>query len=184
MQHDNPWQTVQSNSVYQDEWISVRRDEVIRPDNQPGSYTYIESSDSVLVVALNSAQQIYLEWTYRYPTKSWGWELPGGGIMDEEPLAAAKRELSEEIGYNAEKWELLGSPKVHNGIMAASVHVYVAQNISLSGVKASDDSETTNTGRFFSMSDLESMILKSEIIDSQIIGALYLYNLSQSSKLT
>lgn len=177
MQHDDPWQLKDSKLVYSDEWIRVNRDSVVRPDGDDGSYTYIENADSVLILAINDNEEIYLEWTYRYPTKSWGWELPGGGLGDEDSLIAAQRELREEVGYEATDWKSIGIPSVYSGLVTGMMSVYTAQGLSHSKIETSDDSEITNTGRFFSLHEIKTMIVESNIIDSQTIAALYQYEL-------
>ena len=40
MQEHGPWQIVQSHDVYRDPWTVVRKDDVIRPDGQPGTHTF------------------------------------------------------------------------------------------------------------------------------------------------
>ena len=182
MQHDNPWHTLSTENVYHDEWITLMKDEVVTPEGQPGSYTYIEAADCVLVLLINSSEQIYLEWTYRYPTKSWGWELPGGGLDTEAPLDNAKRELAEETGYVAEDWQLLGNPTVHSGLVTASMNIYLARDIRNTGIVASDDNEITDTGRFFSLGEIKRMILAAELTDSQTIAAIYFYDISRETE--
>ena len=36
--HDNPWTTLGSRLVYENPWIKVREDQVLRPDGLPGIY--------------------------------------------------------------------------------------------------------------------------------------------------
>lgn len=182
MQHDNPWGHLGTKTVYEDEWIVVNRDEVIRPDNNPGTYTYIDSKDSVMIIALNKNAEIYLEWTYRYPVKSWGWELPGGGADKLTGLESAKAELEEEAGYTSDKWTSIGMNNVYNGLVTGSIEYFVAENLQTNGRVLTDDNEITNTGRFFSIDVINEMISKSEINDSQTISGIHLFELRSSSK--
>ena len=180
MQHNNPWQHLSTKVVYKDEWISVYRDDVIRPDDQPGSYTYIETRDSVMIVALDDKQEIYLEWTYRYPTKSWGWELPGGGIDNLSELETAKAELREECNYTADTWEVLGKNSLYNGLVTGSIHYFSAVGLHSNNDENADDSELTNTGRFFSIKAINEMIVNAEITDSQSVAALHMFGLKNT----
>jgi len=41
MQEHGPWQIVQSQEVYRDPWTAVRKDDVIRPDGQPGTHSVV-----------------------------------------------------------------------------------------------------------------------------------------------
>jgi len=38
---ENPWRTLGSRRVYENPWISVREDSVVRPDGEPGIYGVI-----------------------------------------------------------------------------------------------------------------------------------------------
>lgn len=182
MQNDNPWQRESTEIVYRDEWIVVNRDEVIRPDNNPGTYTYIDSKNSVMIIGLNKNAEIYLEWTYRYPVKSWGWELPGGGADRLTGLESAKAELEEETGYTSDKWTSIGMNSVYNGLVTGSIEYFIAENLQTNGRVLTDDDEITNTGRFFSIDAINKMISKCEIADSQTISGIHLFELWASSK--
>ncbi len=180
MQQDNPWTHIQTKKVYQDQWIIVNQDEVIRPDNQPGTYTYIDSKNSVMIIAVDDSEEIYLERTYRYPTKSWGWELPGGGIDNKTEHESAQAELAEEIGYSARKWEFLNKMSVYNGLVTGSIYFYSAKELRKIDAVSADDSEITNTGRFFSLKNINEMILNSDITDSQTVAGIHLFELSRN----
>jgi 8-oxo-dGTP pyrophosphatase MutT (NUDIX family) len=65
------------------------------------------------VVAITPDQEIYLVGQYRYAMEEYSWEIIEGGVDDgEEPVAAARRELKEEAGIVAARFEPFGE-EVH-----------------------------------------------------------------------
>src|SRR5437762_8569401 len=63
----NPWQTLSSRRVYDNPWISVREDQVVRPDGQPGIYGVVHMKNKAIgVVPIDAAGNIYLIGQYRY----------------------------------------------------------------------------------------------------------------------
>lgn len=127
----NPWKRLSSRTVYQNPWIKVREDRVIRPDEKKGIYGVIVVNDSVATVAVTKKQEIFLikQWRYTlgYPTIELPW---GGSKKNETPLAAAKRELAEEAGLKAKKWKLLGSVEDYPGISTERAHIFLARELS------------------------------------------------------
>ena len=115
---ENPWKTKSSRIAYQNSWIRVREDQVIRPDGGPGLYGVVEIRPSVGVVAMNERDEIVLVGQWRYALARHSWEIPRGGSHPGEAdmLAVAKRELAEEAGVQAAHWEPLGSVDVCNGV--------------------------------------------------------------------
>ena len=109
MSEKNPWKKVSSKIVYQNPWIRVREDEVIRPDGLPGIYSVVETRIATGVIALTEKDEVYLVGQFRYALDEYSWEIiEGGSDPDEDPLQTAMRELKEEAGLIAKSWEALG----------------------------------------------------------------------------
>jgi hypothetical protein len=63
----NPWQRLTRTIAYQNPWIIVYHDEVLRPDGQPGIYGLVHYRNSaVAVVAVDAEDRVLLVGQYRY----------------------------------------------------------------------------------------------------------------------
>ena len=94
---DDPIQTIESKVVYQNHWITIHEDKTRLPSGREGLYGYLESKDSVMAAVFDEQNRICMVRAFRYPSKSWGWELPGGSGEDENLLDASKREFEEKL---------------------------------------------------------------------------------------
>lgn len=114
----NPWVTRSSRIAYENGWIRVREDQVLRPDGQPGLYGVVEIRPSVGIVATDENDRIVLVGQWRYAPGRHSIEIPRGGSQPDEKdmLAVAKRELAEEAGLLAERWECIATVDVCNGV--------------------------------------------------------------------
>ncbi|HET8988883.1 MAG TPA: NUDIX hydrolase, partial [Humibacillus sp.] len=123
------WPVTRSRVVYENPWIVVREDEVVRPDGSPGTYGVVEvRRPAVFVVALTDADEVVLVTVDRH-TVGRSVEVPAGGTDGEDPLAAAQRELAEETGLAAETWRRVGDLAALNGICRAPEVVYLATDL-------------------------------------------------------
>ena len=127
----NPWRTLESREVYENPWILVREDTVVRPDGNPGIYGVVHFKNrAIAIVPVDDEGYIHLVGQYRYPLGCYSWELPEGGCShDEEPLEAAKRELLEETGLVAEEWLLLGTAHLSNSVSDEEAFCYLATRL-------------------------------------------------------
>ena len=126
----NPWQTLSSRIVYRNPWLTVREDQVIRPDGEKGIYSVVEMQPSCGVVAINEHDHIALVSQWRYPHDKLSLEIPtGGAVKGEIPLDAAKRELAEETGLVANDWRPLGTIDNGNGATTDVAHIFLAKDL-------------------------------------------------------
>lgn len=173
---ENPWTTHDSRVVYKNDWITVREDAVTRPDGKAGIYGVVETRLATGVIALTKDEDLYLVGQYRYPMGCYSWEIPeGGSDPGEEPLEACKRELLEEAGLTAEKWEPLGG-EVHlsNCHSSERAYLFVARDLHV-GEAAPEGTERLQVRRVPWMEAL-AMVDSGEIQDAISIIAILRYD--------
>src|SRR5438477_6603494 len=178
-----PWQVLGSRQVYENDWIRVREDDVIRPDGRPGIYGVVEFQGlAVAIVALTDDEQVYLVGQYRYPTDTYSWEVvEGTSEAGEEPLAAAKRELSEETGLTATEWLDLGCCQFSNSSTDQVGYLYLARGLT-AGEPHPDETEELAV-KVVPLAEAVAMSLSSEIDDAfSIIGLLRAWNYLESNR--
>jgi 8-oxo-dGTP pyrophosphatase MutT (NUDIX family) len=161
----NPWRTLSSRIPYENAWIRIREDQVIRPDGQPGIYGVVEIRPSVGVVAIDDQDCVVLAGQWRYTVNRWSWELPRGGSAPGETdmLEVARRELREETGIEAETWEPLGAVDLNNGVTTDVEHLFLATNLRFVGdAQGGDEAIVTRRVAF---PEALAMVMSSEITE-------------------
>lgn len=144
--HKNPWKTTSSRTVYRNNWITVREDQVIRPDGNPGIYGVVFVPPSVGVLAINDRDEAVLVGQWRYSLNRYSWELPRGGSHPGEEtdmLEVARRELVEETGVKASKWEFLGTVDNGNGIAEDVQSLYLASGLTYAEMSLDPEEDIT-----------------------------------------
>lgn len=128
----NPWKTLSGRIAYENAWIRVREDQVLRPDGKPGIYGVVEIRPSVGIVALNQRDEIVLVGQWRYTINRYSWEIPRGGSHPGETdmQRVAARELAEEAGVIAAQWQPIGTVDVGNGVLDDVQSLFLATDLS------------------------------------------------------
>ncbi len=134
----------------------------------------------VSVVALDRDGTVALVRQYRYPFRRHLWELPAGKLEPgEEPLPAAKRELSEETGLEAEVWTDLGEVYATPGYCTEILHLYLAEELR-QGEAHPDPNEFLDVTRI-PLDELLDRIDRGEIRDAKtVVGALRAHRLRRN----
>ncbi|HEX4387121.1 MAG TPA: NUDIX hydrolase [Steroidobacteraceae bacterium] len=111
--------------------ISVTTDEVVLPNGHKTLLEVVHHPGGAAAVALDAEQRLCLLRQYRYVAGGWLWELPAGKLEPHEPpLVTAQRELIEEAGVRAERWESLGTVLSSPGVFAERLHLFLAAGLS------------------------------------------------------
>jgi 8-oxo-dGTP pyrophosphatase MutT (NUDIX family) len=173
MNEDRPFEVQDTRIAYENPWIKVREDKILRKNGKEGIYGYLEVSESVCIVAVDEAGRICLVESYRHPFNAWFWELPGGGGEGEELISASKKELKEETGITATKWTKLGRGRVCNGLSSEWQTNVLAAELEFGDFVQTEDE--TRARKFITIEELDAMINNGDFADNQSITAIYMY---------
>lgn len=164
--HENPWRTLSSETVYENNWIKVNHHEVLNPAGNKGIYGTVHFKNlAVGIVVLDDEMNTYLVGQYRYPLEAYSWEIPEGGAPHEEDaLEMAKKELKEETGILAKNWIKLGILHTSNSATDEKAVIYLATDLSY-GASEPEDTEDLMVKKI-SFSGFIQMIENGEITDA------------------
>lgn len=169
-----PWKTLHSRPVVDDRWLRVTADRCELPNGVVLDPFYVlHEREWVHVFALNPEGLLLVVRQYRYPANTTCLELPGGVVdLGEEPLTAAKRELSEETGYTSAEWACVGSMFANPARQTNRIHIFVARNVMASGRQQLDASEDIQHF-FLSIAAVEQAIERGEFSQALHIASYY-----------
>jgi 8-oxo-dGTP pyrophosphatase MutT (NUDIX family) len=167
------WQMRTSREVYANHYIRVLEDEVTRPDGTPGLYGLLEvRHPAVFVVPVTADDRVVLVLCDRYTTGT-SWEVPAGGSDGEELQVAGERELAEETGYVAARWDHLGGQWGLNGVARSRIEVFLARDLTRTSTTY-DQAEGIGAVEAFAWDEVRTMLRDGRITDNESAGALLL----------
>ncbi len=144
------------------------------PDGELGTREYIVHPGAVLIVPVLPDGRLVMLRQFRYPVDRVMIEFPAGKLdPGEAALVTARRELREEAGYTATRWQPFG--RVHSvvGYSTEAIEFFVAEGLTEVGA-ALDDGEFLETGTM-SVEEMLSALDRGEITDAKTVAALLLY---------
>lgn len=166
---------ISSESVFDGVLLHVFKDEIVLPNGNKATREWIKHPGASSVIPLLPDNQIILVKQYRYPVAQVTLEVPAGKLdkPGEDPIECAKRELSEETGYTAEKFWKLTTIATTVGFSNELIHLYAATNLK-AGEQHTDEDEFINTVKM-PLTDALQLVETGKIIDvKSIISILML----------
>lgn len=131
---------IQSKNVYQGKVLNVRIDTVILPDGNHSKREVVVHPGAVAIVAVNEKEEIILIKQFRHPVGQILWEIPAGKLeKGEDPDSCARRELAEETGFGATKWQKLSTFYTTPGFCDEIMYVYLATELYIDQQSTDDD---------------------------------------------
>lgn len=176
------WQQKSQEIVYDNAWIQVRHEEVIRPNSSEGTYGVIHfKSNAIGIVAVDDEDNTWLVKQSRYPNNETTIEIPeGGGLLNELPLDAAKRELKEETGLTANNWQPLLELRTSNSVTDEKAYIFLATDLT-QGEQALEETEDIDVLKL-PIQKAITMAMSGEIIDAMSVAALLKLSVLRNTK--
>lgn len=142
--HGKPWVRGPGKPVYDNPWISVTEFNATAPTGSPALYGLVGYKNRALaILPLFDDGTIFMVGQNRLPFADYSWEIPeGGGPLGEDPLVGAQRELLEETGFEASRWQEVMRLQLSNSVSDELAICFLATGLSKSDqVAHMDDTE-------------------------------------------
>lgn len=180
----NPFETIDTSVVYENNWIKVNHSNVILPSGNNGIYGTVHFKNYAIgIIPIDAEGNTYLIGQYRYAMGEYSWEIPeGGGPKALDPLESAKRELQEEAGFFAQKWTKIAELNTSNSVTDERGIIYVAQDL-IPTQTAPDETEVLQLKKL-PLTEAIEWAMQGKIKDAiALIGLLKLKILIESNKI-
>lgn len=166
---------ISSKIIYENQWTRLREDTVEFPNGKTGIYAYAERVDAgPMIIPVTSEGKLVVLKEWRYPIQDWTYCFPFGGVeVGEDALIAAKRELAEETGYEAEHWESLGEIKIDPGGSSQVTPVFLATG--LTAGEAHLDGFEVHEVMEFTVEEIQSKIRSGEMTGGWLLAGFAKY---------
>jgi ADP-ribose pyrophosphatase len=174
--------TIDSKQIYEGRRIGLRVDTVVLPSGRETTREIADYPECVAVVAVDG-DIVVLVRQYRHPVGRELLEIPAGGIdPGEKPLQSAMRELEEETGYRAGKWELIGGAYTAPGYSTEFMHLFLATELEPGSSHVEEDEIIEVMP--VPINRVRSMIESGEVCDGKsVIGLLTLLMRKEDGRL-
>lgn len=170
-------------SIYDNPWISLKEFSVINPSGGEGIYGKVFfKNKAVGILPLDEEGNTWLVGQYRFPVNTYSWEIPeGGGDLRVDPLLSAQRELLEETGLKAEKWDKILEMHLSNSVTDEIAVVYVARILSQYAPQPEETEQLVI--RKIPFAQAFEMVMNGEITDAISVAAILKLNYLLDKKL-
>lgn len=117
-------------NVFTGRILRLNLERVRLPNGRVAELEIAHHPGGAAVVALDEAGRVCLLRQFRHAAGGWVDELPAGKLDGgEPPIECARRELAEEAGMTARRWDKLGEYLSSPGVFTEVVHVFLAQGL-------------------------------------------------------
>jgi ADP-ribose pyrophosphatase len=126
---------------------------------------------AVAIIPFDAKGRVIMIRQFRPASGDWMLEIPAGTLeKGEQPLACAKRELIEEIGFAAKKWKKLGAIFTAPGFCTELIHIFKATDLKADYAEQDEDEHIEVVS--MSLKQVKQAIRNGNICDAKTICAV------------
>ena len=167
------FKTLRTSLIHRTRLFDLRAVRMRAPDGRRFRHQIICHPGAAVIVPVLPGNRFVLVRQFRTAVGQKIWEFPAGTLEKKEtPLACAKREIIEEIGYRAKTWKKLVSFYPAPGISTELMHVFVATDLVPDKMVLDEDEFIEK--RIVSFSRLQKMVFNGTMVDAKtMLSFLY-----------
>ena len=182
------WETTGTELEYDCPGFGVRRDDVRLPDGTETDYHYVDEPPAVVVLPVTDEGEAVVIEEWRQAVGRVNRGVPAGTVEradggDREPWfdadpgyesveTAARRELTEETGYEADEIHHLTSVEPSNGVSQTVHHHVLATGCTPAGGQNLDDNESIRVTTT-PVTELREAVLAGDVRDARTVIAVH-----------
>jgi 8-oxo-dGTP pyrophosphatase MutT (NUDIX family) len=165
--------TDEVRNVFKGRVLTLNLETVTLPNGRVAELEIAHHPGGAAVVALDRDGRVCLLRQYRHAAGGWLTEIPAGKLDGgEPPLECARRELAEEAGVAANRWDKLGEYLSSPGVLTEVIHVFLARD--LSAVDAKPEDHEVLEARWLPLAEAVRMATEGQLRDGKsLVGLLW-----------
>ena len=168
--------TLSSSELYHGRIVKLKLDDIELPDGNKAKREYVEHPGGAAILAVDG-EDMWLVRQFRYPYKEVIEEIPAGKLeQGEDAIATAKRELIEEIGFEADSIEPFGMIYPTPGYTNEHLYIFLAKGLKKRETHLDEDEFVSAVKH--PIKDVLSGILDGKIKDGKTCYAVLKYCLT------
>lgn len=159
-------------NVFNGRVLSLNLERVTLPNGRVAELEVAHHPGGAAIVALDAAGRVCLLRQYRHAAGGWLDELPAGKLdAGEPPLECAVRELAEEAGMQAGRWQKLGEYLSSPGVLTEVIHIYLARD--LIAVESAPEEHEVFEARWVPLPEAVRCAARGELRDGKSLVGLF-----------
>jgi ADP-ribose pyrophosphatase len=161
--------------IFKGRIIRLVNKDLVLPNGRNTTFSIVEHPGAVAIVPVFDNGDVVLLRQFRPTIGAELYEIPAGTLEPgESPLATAKREIVEETGFKARKWQKIAEFYTAPGFCTEYMHVYVAQG--LSPASAEGDADEIIRPIRMSLKKALQLVQQKKVRDAKSIAGLLIYH--------
>lgn len=172
---NEPAKIIRKKLDYQGRKFSFSVNKIQLPNGVIGDWECVHHPGGAMVIPITSEGKLVLVKQYRFATQGRILEFPAGTLeVGEDPATTIKREIEEETGYRARKWQSLGEFFLAPGYSDEIIYAFLAQDLEKLSVQPAGDDDEDIAVVLMTPTEFETAIDQGEPIDAKSIAAYFL----------